>query len=279
MKSKVISTKKAFGSIFLGILILVIGQILSSIVYIIPISSDIASIIFGVLYIFIVFNLMKFSCSKILHISMEECYVGKPRLFARWIVSAILLPTGVILSFLLVNGNLIINQMPIHNIIIKIVYSVFTVGLSIGIVEEMIFRGLIMKITELRWGKKIAILIPSILFGLLHIIGLEFNFINVLLLFVAGTSVGIMFSLIVYECGSIWSSALVHGLWNAIMIGDIINVGIEYNNNSIIYYELTSKSLIVTGGEFGIESSLIAVIGYIIVIIFSLYLIRKKVKL
>lgn len=50
------------------------------------------------------------------------------------------------------------------------------------------------------------------------------NIISILLLLVAGTSVGIMFSLIVYESGSIWCSALVHGTWNIIMIGGILTI-------------------------------------------------------
>ncbi len=39
-------------------------------------------------------------------------------------------------------------------------------------------------------------------------------------------SVGIIFSLIVYESGSIWSSAIVHGIWNVIIIGEILNINI-----------------------------------------------------
>lgn len=48
------------------------------------------------------------------------------------------------------------------------------------------------------------------------------NIISILLFFVVGISVGIMFLLIVYESGFIWCSVFVYGIWNIIMIGGIL---------------------------------------------------------
>jgi len=91
-------------------------------------------------------------------------------------------------------------------------------------------------------------------------------------------SVGIIFSLIVYESGSIWSSAIVHGIWNVIIIGEILNINILYNQHAIFSYKLLSKSFILTGGAFGVESSIVAVLGYITVIIFTLFSMKRKFK-
>lgn len=49
------------------------------------------------------------------------------------------------------------------------------------------------------WGKVAAAVVPSVIFGLLHIINVDVNLRDIILLLIAGTSVGIMFSLIVYQ--------------------------------------------------------------------------------
>ena len=49
--------------------------------------------------------------------------------------------------------------------------GVFYYGLAAGIVEEVIFRGVILGCLERRWNREIAVLVPSVLFGLVHRIG------------------------------------------------------------------------------------------------------------
>lgn len=43
-------------------------------------------------------------------------------------------------------------------------------------------------------------------------------------------------------------------------------------------YVLDSKDFVFTGGEFGIESSIIALLGYIIVTLAAICMIKKKAK-
>lgn len=45
--------------------------------------------------------------------------------------------------------------------------------------------------------------VPSVLFGLVHVIGMDFSLGSCLLVILAGTMVGIMFSLIEIESGSV----------------------------------------------------------------------------
>jgi alanine dehydrogenase len=154
--------------------------------------------------------------------------------------------------------------------------AIFNTCFVAGITEEVVFRGFIMRLLEIRWNKYVAIIAPSVLFGLLHIFNMEnFNIADVLMLLVAGTSVGIMFSTIAYQSGSVWSSALVHGIWNMIVIGGILEISIK-PKQSIFTYTLNSNSTLLTGGAFGVESSLPAIIGYGIVIVIALTLLLRK---
>ena len=60
-------------------------------------------------------------------------------------------------------------------------------GIAAGFVEEMVFRGVILNLLKEKWNIKVAVLIPSVLFGLVHIIGMDFSIISSLLVLIAGT--------------------------------------------------------------------------------------------
>ena len=137
-------------------------------------------------------------------------------------------------------------------------------GLATGIVEEMIFRGLVMGCLEEHFGKKIAVIVPSVLFGALHIIGNRLDFVSTIQLLIAGSIVGILFSLITCTDNSVWNSAIVHGIWNMAIIGGILHIGDSADSSSMFNFVLKNKSFLVSGGDFGIEASVISIFVYLI---------------
>mgnify|MGYP004534575941 FL=1 len=74
-----------------------------------------------------------------------------------------------------------------------------------------------------------------------------------------------MFSMVTIESGSIWNSGIVHAVWNIVIIGGGLSVGEVVDEHSVMTYVLDTKSFVFTGGEFGIESSVVALAGYFIV--------------
>lgn len=272
------TTIKAVLAIIFGVVLVIFADEISRLVYKFSLPPMISPIIYSLLYIGIVYSFTRLCCNKILHISMNECFIGKPRIKIIWLITAILLPiavSGVLLCF---PGQLIKNNINTSKIAYIIVFAIFRLGLSAGIVEEMVFRGMIMKALDKRFGKMTAIILPSFIFALMHLISAKMNIVSILQLIVAGTSVGIMFSLIVYESGSIWCSAIVHGIWNVVMIGGILTFDNAYHERAVYFYKLSSESIILTGGEFGIESSIVSVLGFIVVIALTLYLMKRKVE-
>lgn len=270
------TTIKAVLAIISGIVLVIFAGEISSLVYKFPLPPAISPIIYSLLYIVISYSLTRLCCTKILHISMNECFIGKPRIKISWLITAILLPiavSGVLLCF---PGQLIKNNISTSKAAYIIVFAIFRSGLSAGIVEEMVFRGMIMKALDKRFGRMTAIIIPSFIFALMHLIGVKMNIVSILQLIIAGTSVGIMFSLIVYESGSIWCSAIVHGIWNIVMVGGILTFDGAYHERAIYFYKLASESIILTGGEYGIESSIISVLAFIVIITLTLLLMKRK---
>ena len=62
------------------------------------------------------------------------------------------------------------------------------------------------------------------------------------------------------------------------IIGGGLAIGEKMDKYSIMTYVLNSKDFAITGGEFGIESSIIALLGYVIVTLAAICMIKKKAK-
>ena len=88
--------------------------------------------------------------------------------------------------------------------------------------------------------------------------------------------VGIMFSMIAMESDSVWNSGIVHSIWNIIIIGGGLSISEKANEYSVMTYVLDSKSFVITGGEFGIEASVIALIGYIVVTLIAFVMMKRR---
>ena len=214
---------------------------------------------------------------KVLKMPLRGFRICKPRNIIIWTMCAVTFPIAVSAFFILfTKGTFTVSNFDAAQKTRIILRAVFSACLAAGITEELIFRGLIMHLLEDRWNKTIAVVAPSVCFGLLHILNMQApKLLDIIVLAIAGTTVGIMFSLIAMESGSIWASALVHGLWNLVIIGDILEIGVD-SLSSIYVYTLTSRSTLLTGGAFGIESSLPSIIGYIVVICIALILLKGQ---
>ncbi|MBO6099993.1 MAG: CPBP family intramembrane metalloprotease [Spirochaetaceae bacterium] len=125
-----------------------------------------------------------------------------------------------------------------------------------------------------------AVIVPAILFACLHILNMtNFNLLDLILLILAGSSVSIMFTLFALESNSIWPGALAHSLWNLLIIGNVFGIGGIVNgekNNSYIVIPVESTSTLLTGGNFGVEAALPAIIGYILVSVIVYMRIKKS---
>lgn len=277
------SSKKAMGGSFGAVVILMIAQIaaelMASLFVWIKVPEGICNIIAGILYIGLAFLLLKLFTEHILKMKIKDFGMPKFSMKAKWVLIAILLPAIVKAVYLIFfSGEYIASEMNDNEIFSTLSTGIVFTGIAAGFVEEMVFRGVILNLLKERWNIKVAVLLPSVLFGVVHIIGMNFSMVSCLLVVIAGTMVGIMFSLIVIESGSVWNSGIVHALWNMIIIGGGLSIGEKVDEYSVMTYVLHSKSFVFTGGEFGIESSIIAVFGYVAVAFITVCMIKKKEK-
>ncbi len=228
--------------------------------------------------IIVTYLIFRFYTHKVLHSNMEDFRIGRLHVRLIDVLYALLLTTFVIGGFIIL-GKPFINHNLTNDVMSSIVIIALFKALKAGILEEILFRGYIMKLLEIRWNKYIAIILPSFIFSLAHIPSMEvFNLVSLLLLICSGTLAGIMFSLIAYRNNSIWGSVLIHTIWNFIMCGDILHIyfGKDISAKAIFSIILPTKNYLVTGAGFGIEASIIAIVGYTIISISLLLLIKKS---
>ena len=141
------------------------------------------------------------------------------------------LPLLLIISVNLWNG------FNINNSIDEIIFYILNM-LNVGFIEEIIFRGFLIKMME-KDNIKMAIIISSITFGIGHIINLFHgaSFVPTLMQIFSAISIGYLFAIIFYKSKSLIPCIITHSLLNAFSVFYI-------ENTKILYLEYTFLILI-----------------------------------
>ena len=277
--SREISAPRVILGIVLAIVVLIIAQNLAlnlcEIPLILGVSVPVCNILAGILYVVFTYMGAKILCAKFLKISMAEMRIPKFQIKAFWLLAAILMPILVLLISILSGGKWQSNTFDTETVLATITSAAAFYGLAAGIVEEIVFRGVIMGCLEKRFGKVIAVIVPSVLFGALHMIGSSLDIISIVQLLIAGSIVGILFSLVAIESNSIWNNAVIHSIWNMAIVGGILHIGSSADSDSMYNFVLDHKSFLLSGGDFGIEASIISIAIYLLFCIAAIVRLNK----
>lgn len=273
---KELSKGKAVLVVILAIATMVVAQTAAILIgeVIIGVGGHMAVANGIVAVLYAVFALLgaKFIC-RLTKKKMTDFKINKVNIKPIWAVTAVIMPLIVLGLSLIVGGEWKVNSFTSGEYANLFSTIVLFLGVAVGIVEETVFRGLIMGAVEKVSNKWVAIIVPSVLFGLIHITN-GFSVLSCIQLVVAGTVVGILFSLVTYESGSIWSSVLIHAVWN--MSTGVLKIGTQVDESVPYNYLLNSDSFLLTGGDFGIEASIFSIIAYSIFIVVAIFLLKRK---
>ena len=283
---KKISVGKLVVVVLCALLLLVVSQNLAFNIGLLltkaGLSAMIGNIMIAMLYVGFTYLGIQLLYKKFLHLDVSFLRMPdmrKKNIFrAVWVVTAVFMPILAVFGFLFLGGDWYRANIEPEQMKALITGTIFFYGFAAGAVEEMIFRGVIMGMLEQRIGRVKAVLLPSILFAVVHMVGGSFDVMSMLQLLVSGSLVGILFSLIAMESGSIWNSALVHGIWNMVMAGGILHIGKAIDSQVLYNWVLNTDETLWTGGEFGAEASLIAITVYLLVIGLALWRMQNPEK-
>ena len=273
-KGTPVSTKKAILGAVLAIVLKFAADIPAMLLCMgllnIKVIPEIVSVaIYGITYAVLGIVLVKLVYGKGFKFKKEELFMPKFSLKLPFVILAVVLPLAVCGAYLLlIKGNIVFGEMEMQKTLGVLGECIFYNAVGAAVVEEVLFRGVLMNLLRKRWNTAVAVILPSVLFGLVHLIGLEdCSVVDGIQLMAAGTLAGIMFSVIALKTGSVWNSAIVHSIRNLVMAGGLLTISSASSDVSLLTYVIDSKSVALTGGVFGAEASVIAIAGYAIVIL------------
>jgi membrane protease YdiL (CAAX protease family) len=123
----------------------------------------------------------------------------------------------------------------------------------VAITEEVLIRGYVLRNLMYSFNKKIALIISSLIFALMHIGNDYISLVSLVYLFLFGIVMGIAS----IETSSLWFPIAFHFSWNFFQ-GPIFGFRVSgIQVNSIMKINILSPNLL-NGGNFGIEGSIIA---------------------
>jgi len=170
----------------------------------------------------------------------------------------------------LFGGFTIIAVNPITAIIIP-----FTVAFTVAILEEILLRGIVFRITEEKWGSTIALITSGLIFAGLHLVNPHVTIISILCI----TAVGVLLGAAYMYYRSLWVPIAIHFAWNFTQNGifGAITSGNE-KTSTLLTTQITGPE-VLTGGQFGPEGSIEAVLFWLIAAICVLIQLYKQNKI
>lgn len=183
----------------------------------------------------------------------------------------VMLQSLTVLVIYLYNGFHVIAVNPVSFIIIPL-----TVAFTVAIFEEILIRGIVFRIVEEKLGSYISLILSAIIFGALHLMNQESSFISAVCVAVEG---GLLLGAAYIFARNLWLPIAIHFAWNFMQSGifGAITSGNE-KTNSLFTTQITGPT-VITGGTFGPEGTIQAILFCLIATVIFMYLNVKRNKL
>ena len=152
----------------------------------------------------------------------------------------------------------------------RVVLWLFTMIL-VGFGEELFCRGLLMSILRRTNNKYLIILLPSLIFGGIHLFIPSATFLSILNIIL----IGIVFSYMYYKSGNLWMCIGYHITWN-IFQSVIYGMPVSGLNIDSIMTTQYPAANILNGGGFGIEGGILTTIVNILILMFAIFYYRSS---
>lgn len=142
--------------------------------------------------------------------------------------------------------------------------GVLMTGLFAAVFEEILFRGVLFRLVEQRLGSWMAIASSALFFGVAHALAPKATVLSVVATVIEA---GLLFAMVYLATRSLWWVMGLHGAWNFIL-GVVLGVPVSGNENEGLLITKQSGSTLLSGGDYGIEASLVtlAVLGVVAVV-------------
>jgi membrane protease YdiL (CAAX protease family) len=160
------------------------------------------------------------------------------------------------------------------------IFASFALMLFIAYEEEIVFRGMLFR----EWASKGRIIIPTVLSGLIFGIIHVYNIPNrtpytIVAITISGLAISILLTALYMRFKSLWASIGYHIGWNFIIIAILGTPVSGINTGKSLFITKLNGPIILTGGVFGIEISIIALLVVLLAVVFILkYPFKEKIE-
>ena len=138
----------------------------------------------------------------------------------------------------------------------RLVIDLMTIAVIPGVTEEMLFRGILFRWLEQFGGSWLALILTSALFGIGHIMNPNATWFSS---FAIAVEAGVLLGGAYMLTRSLWLPIGLHAAWNFTQ-GFIFDVNVSgLDEHGLVHAEL-SGPVLLSGGQFGLEASLIALV-------------------
>lgn len=138
----------------------------------------------------------------------------------------------------------------------------FSLFMMVSLSEELLLRAYVLNNLMKSVNHKIALLLSSVMFSIIHIFNLNFSWIGFINIFLAGILLGLPY---IYNQKLWWPIAL-HFSWNFFQ-GTIFGFNVSGHETYSIITQTRTSDTIWNGGKFGFEGSVLSIIFQIIAIV------------
>ena len=174
----------------------------------------------------------------------------------------------VILVMWLMGGYTIVSVNPVSFILPGLL-----IAITSGIIEEVMFRGIIFRIVNDKWGSVIALSVSALLFGAVHLMNKNSSLYSAVAIAIEA---GLLLGACYLYAGNLWLPIGVHFGWNfaeADLFGGVLSGNVI--SKTLITAKFTGSQYL-TGGDFGPENSLPSILICTAAGVLFLWLARRK---
>lgn len=129
-------------------------------------------------------------------------------------------------------------------------------AVATGLIEEILFRGIVYRLTEAAFGSTVAIVVSAALFGAVHMFSPNSSAVAAVAIAVEA---GILLALAYVVTRRLWLAIGFHAAWNFTQ-GGIFGLAVSGHASEGLLVGRTSGPEWLTGGAFGPEASVVAIV-------------------
>lgn len=144
---------------------------------------------------------------------------------------------------------------------------------AIAVSEEVFFRGVVFRLLRGRWGTPVALGVSAIIFGLVHLVNPDASLWGAFAIMIEA---GIMLGAAYLATGSLWLAIGVHFGWNFATTGLFGSITSGSEARDSLVTAVTSGPDWLSGGRFGPEASIIAILVCSIATVVFLVIARQR---